>query len=114
MATSSSTLSTFDQFYDFSLNIGADQYEVVYSFFKSYTNSTTTADSFTSLLFAIANRTEINVLDLLDTFKSANGDSIKVSLTMAYYLNSINDKTVMFGVNNILAPNNLVQRNIVQ
>lgn len=109
-----STVSTFDQFYDFKLNVGADQYEVVYSFFKAYTNSTNTAQSFTSTLFAIADKTDINVLDLLETFKTASGDSIKVSLTMAYYLNSINDKTVMYGVNNLLAPNNLVQRNIVQ
>jgi hypothetical protein len=113
MATDS-TVSTFDQFYDFKLNVGADQYEVVYSFFQAYTNSVKTAQSFTSTLFAIADKTDINVLDLLETFKTAGGDSIKVSLTMAYYLNSINDKTVMYGVNNLLSPNNLVQRNIVQ
>jgi hypothetical protein len=108
------TVATFDQFYDLKLNVGANQYEVVYSFFKAYTNSETTANSFTATLFEIANKTQINVLDLLETFQTSGGDAIKVSLTMAYYLNSVNNKTVMFGVNNLVTPNNLVQRNIVQ
>jgi|TARA_R110000868_G_scaffold399579_1_gene673411 hypothetical protein len=106
------TVKIFDQFYNLNLVVNADQYEIVYSFFKEYTSSIATAQSFTTTLFLIANQTQSNVLELLQTFEGS--DKLKVSLTMAYYLNSVSNKTVMFGVNNILVPNNTVQRNILQ
>ena len=107
-----STVKIFDQFYNLDLVVNADQYEIVYSFFKGYTSSIATAQSFTTTLFLIANQTQSNVLELLQTFEGS--DKLKVSLTMAYYLNSVSNKTVMFGVNNVLVPNNTVQRNILQ
>jgi hypothetical protein len=106
------TVKIFDQFYNLNLVVNADQYEIVYSFFKEYTSSIATAQSFTTTLFLIANQTQSNVLELLQTFDGS--DKLKVSLTMAYYLNSVSNKTVMFGVNNVLVPNNTVQRNILQ
>ena len=106
------TVKIFDQFYNLNLVVNADQYEIVYSFFKGYTSSIATAQSFTTTLFLIANQTQSNVLELLQTFEGS--DKLKVSLTMAYYLNSVSNKTVMFGVNNVLVPNNTVQRNILQ
>lgn len=106
------TVKIFDQFYNLNLVVNADQYEILYSFFKEYTSSIATAQSFTTTLFLIANQTQSNVLELLQTFEGS--DKLKVSLTMAYYLNSVSNKTVMFGVNNILVPNNTVQRNILQ
>lgn len=106
------TVKIFDAFYDLNLVVNADQYEVVWSYFKQYTSSDVVAKSFTQTLFRIANETQINVLDLLQTFEGS--DSMKVTLTMAYYLNSVSNKTVMFGVNNLIVPNNTVQRNIVQ
>jgi hypothetical protein len=106
------TVKIFDQFYNLDLVVNADQYEIVYSFFKEYTSSIATAQSFTTTLFLIANQTQSNVLELLQTFEGS--DKLKVSLTMAYYLNSVSNKTVMFGVNNVLVPNNTVQRNILQ
>jgi hypothetical protein len=106
------TVKIFDQFYNLNLVVNSDQYEIVYSFFKGYTSSIATAQSFTTTLFLIANQTQSNVLELLQTFEGS--DKLKVSLTMAYYLNSVSNKTVMFGVNNVLVPNNTVQRNILQ
>jgi hypothetical protein len=106
------TARVFDQFYEIDIQINPDQYEIVYSFFIQYCDTTLSAASFTSSLFLISSKTGVNVLDLLDTFET--GDALKVNLTMAYYLNTISNKTVMFGVNNVIAPNNLVQRNIIQ
>jgi hypothetical protein len=106
------TVKIFDQFYNLDLVVNADQYEIVYSFFKGYTSSIATAQSFTTTLFLIANQTQSNLLEILQTFECS--DKLKVSLTMAYYLNSVSNKTVMFGVNNVLVPNNTVQRNILQ
>ena len=106
------TVKVFDQFYNLNLQINANEYEVVYSFFQQYCNSDASAASFTSTLFLISNQTGVNVLELLSTFNDS--DALKVSLTMAYYLNNVSNKTAMFGVNNVIAPNNTVQRNIVQ
>lgn len=106
------TVRVFDQFYDLDLVVNADQYEIVYSFFKNYTSSIATAKSFTQTLFRIANETQVNVLDLLKTFEGS--DKLKITLTMAYYLNNISNQTILFGVNNVVVPNETVQRNIIQ
>ena len=106
------TVKVFDQFYNLDLVVNADQYEIVYSFFKNYTSNISTAKSFTQTLFRIANETQINVLDLLKTFQGS--DKMKITLTMAYYLNNVSNQTVLFGVNNVVVPNEIVQRNIVQ
>jgi hypothetical protein len=106
------TVKVFDQFYNLDLVVNADQYEIVYSFFKNYTVNISTAKSFTQTLFRIANETQINVLDLLKTFQGS--DKMKITLTMAYYLNNVSNQTVLFGVNNVVVPNEIVQRNIIQ
>lgn len=111
-----STVRIFDQFYDLDLIVNADQYDVVNAFFTGYTSSAAAARAFTQTLFRIANETQTNVLDLLQTFQQPGeqADKLKVSLTMAYYLNETSNKTVMFGVNPVIAPNQNIQRNIVQ
>jgi hypothetical protein len=106
------TVLVFDEFYNLNIPISAAQYEIVYSYFVNYCHSAATAAAFTTTLFVIASQTQSNVLDLLETF--GKEDALKVSLTMAYYLNNLSNKTAMFGVNNIITPNNVVQRNIVQ
>lgn len=105
------TVRIFDQFYNLDLVVNADQYELVLSFFRQYSNEAT-ARAFAQTLFRIANDLQEDVLDLLATFEGA--DALQVNLTMAYYLNSSSNRTVMFGVSNVLTPVNAVQRNVVQ
>lgn len=92
--------------------MSANEYDIVQSFFKNYTDSIDVANNFTETLFRISNETGIDVLTLLDTFQAE--DTMKVTLTMAYYLNTFSDKTVLFGISNILTPNRSAQRNIIQ
>lgn len=107
------TVKIFDQFYNTPLVVNGNEYDIVYSFFKQYTSEIKTAKSFTETLFRISNITNQDVLTLLQTFEA--GDKMKVALTMAYYLNTVNStKAVMFGVANLLAPAILIQRNIVE
>ena len=106
------TVKIFDQFYDLDLVVDASEYEVVQSFFDGYTTDKNVSKSFSETLFRISNLTQIPVLDLLQSFQGS--DAMKVNLTMAYYLNSVSNKTTMFGVMNVMAPNNVVSRNIVQ
>lgn len=106
------TVRIFNEFYNLNLVVSANEYEIVKSFFDGYTTSRSVAASFTENLFRISNQTGIDVLTLLDSFKAE--DSMKVTLTMAYYLNSFSNRTVLFGVNSVITSNQPVQRNIVQ
>jgi hypothetical protein len=107
-----STIRIFNEFYNVKLSVSANEYEIVNSFFRSYTSDEKVAVSYTEILFRISNETDIDVLTLLDSFQTS--DSMKITLTMAYYLNSLSDKTVLYGINNIILPNQVVQRNIIQ
>jgi hypothetical protein len=105
------TVKIFNQFYNLDTVVTADQYDLVYSYFKNLTPSQASAQAFTENLFRVANETQIDAIDLLQTFK---GDKLTMSLTMAYYLNSLSNKTVLYGINEIATPNNNVARNIIQ
>jgi hypothetical protein len=112
--TSDITTQIYDAFYDLQIEPPAGQYEIVNSFFNQYCSDQRTSEAFTVNLFRVALLTGTDVLSLLDTFRGAK-DNMQITLTMAYYLNSINPhKAVMLGVNNLLVPVNSVQRNIVQ
>lgn len=104
------TVKVFDEFYNLDLVVSAEEYEIVYSYFRGYLSNDSTAKNFTEILFRISNITQIPVLELLQTFQTGNNPSI--SRTLAYFLNSVSNKVVLFGVNNTVAPNQLVGRNI--
>lgn len=105
------TVKIFDAFYELDLVVNASEYEIVYSFFLANFSNEKAAKSFTQNLFRIANITQISVIDLLQSFEGS--DKLKISLTMAYYLNSVSNKTILYGVNNDLAPNNTTVRNVI-
>lgn len=105
------TVKIFDQFYNLDLVVGANEYELVLSFFRGVTSDETVARTFTETLFRISNVTQVPVLDLLQSFDS--NEKLKVNLTIAYYLNSISNKTVLYGVNQVRAPNPTVARNVL-
>jgi hypothetical protein len=107
-----STLRVFNTFYNLNLVVNAEEYEVVRSYFRSKTTSEKTAGAYTENLFRISNQTDIPVLTLLESFQQ--GDEMTITALMAYFLNSFSDKTVMYGVNNVIAPNNNIARNVVQ
>lgn len=107
------TVKIFNSFYDIDLAVNANEFEIVNSFFSEKITDSKLAKSLTESIFKISTITNINSLELLKTFES--NDQLSILVNMAYYLNSINDnKTVMYGVNSLLAPNEKVQRNIVQ
>lgn len=106
------TVKVFNNFYNIDMTVSANEYDIVYSYFSEKTNSLTTAKTFTETLFRISAETKVNVLELLSEFQGL--DKMKIALTLAYYLNTLSEtKTVLYGVNNILAPNEKVQRNII-
>jgi hypothetical protein len=105
------TVRVFDEFYDIDMSVSANEYEVVASFFREYCSNVKTASSFTETLFRVSALSGVPIMELLDSFRGE--DSMKITLTMAYYLNSLGNKTVMYGISNMLPPNQLAQRNVV-
>jgi hypothetical protein len=107
------TVKIFDQFYNLELFIDSYQYDIVHAFFAERCSNESIAGAYTETLFKISTLTGIPVQTLLDTFRSQN--SMKITATMAYYLNSVGtNKTLIYGISNLPAPVNSVQRNIVQ
>lgn len=105
------TVKIFDEFYNLNLVVSASEYEIVNSYFLEYLKDEKTAKSFSDVLFRISNLTQIPVLELLESFQNGNNPSI--SRTLAYYLNSVSNKTVLFGVENAVAPNVGSARNVI-
>lgn len=109
--TIDNTVKIFDGFYQQDLIVNANEYDVVYSFFRNYASTDTIAKNFTTFLFVISQGTGIPVISLLDDIQGKTG--LQVNATIAYYLNSIKNKVVLYGVAEQPVPNLVVQRNIV-
>lgn len=106
-----SIVSQFDLAYDNTAPIGAAEYDIVHSYFKSVSDSETIATNFTTFLFRIAAMTGYPVISLLDEIKGKSG--LEMNAIMAYYLNSIKSKATLYGVSSAPQPNQAIQRNIV-
>lgn len=106
-----STVKIYDSFYNFDLVVEANQYDLIYSYFYEISKSVNIAKNFTTIIFRISNLTSTNPLDLLDELR--NTTQFNANSLLTYYLNSIQNKSVLYGINLIVDPNLQVQRNIV-
>ena len=106
------TVEIFDHFYNYSANIPSMEYDVVLSFFKSVFNTAEAAENFTVSLFRIAEETNTSALTLLQTFEGQN--SVQLTVTMAYYLNSLRSPATLLGVLAPTVPNYYTARNVRQ
>jgi hypothetical protein len=105
------TVRVFDSFYNFDININANEYEIVRSYFVSVTDKADIAENFTTMLFRISSITGENALTLLGYIQGTS--KLETTALMAYYLNSLKSKTTMYGVGATPTPNENVQRNVV-
>jgi hypothetical protein len=101
----------FDSFYDYDVNIPAEEYDVVHTYFLSVMTTRQAAGNFTVSLFRVAQDTGINPLTLLKEFQGLNGVSLSASL--AYYLNSIRSRATLLGVGTPVTPNFYQARNVL-
>ena len=101
----------FDNFYDYDVNIPADEYDVVHTYFLSVMSTRQAAGNFTVSLFRVAQDTGINPLTLLKEFQGLNGMNLSASL--AYYLNSIRSRATLLGVGTAVTPNFYQARNVL-
>ena len=101
----------FDTFYSYDVNIPAEEYDVVHTYFLSVMTTRQAAGNFTVSLFRVAQDTGINPLTLLKEFQGLNG--INLSASLAYYLNSIRSRATLLGVGTPVTPNFYQARNVL-
>jgi pyruvate/2-oxoacid:ferredoxin oxidoreductase alpha subunit len=105
------TVRVFDQFYEFDIEVDANEFDVVNSYFGSVFNSKPIAKNFTTTLFRIANETRVPVLTLLDEIRGL--DNIALTATLAYYINGMRSPSTLLGVNEPVTPNFYTARNVL-
>lgn len=105
------TVRVFDDFYNFAVDVDANEYDTVNSYFESVFTSNQTALNFTTTLFRIADQTGVPVLTLLDQIQDQ--DQIQLNATLAYYLNGLRSPTTLVGINEPVVPNYYTARNVL-
>ena len=108
------TVRIFDQFYNYSANIPAQEYDAVLSYFKSVVTTVLAAENFTSSLFRVAEETNQNVMTLLQTFQQGGQSAPEITILLAYYLNSVRSPATLLGVLTPTQPNFYAARNVRQ
>ena len=106
------TVQIFDQFYNYSANVPAMEYDIVLSYFRSVFTTAQAAENFATSLFRVAEESETPVLTLLQSMEGQN--AIQLTISMAYYLNSIRSPATLLGVLQPTTPNFYTARNVRQ
>ena len=105
------TVRIYDEFYGFQVDINANDYDAVFSYFRSVYKTDEAAGNFTATIFRIANEQNISALTLLEQIKT-NTQGDQVDATIAYYLNSLRSATTLVGIAAPTQPNFYAARNI--
>lgn len=105
-----STVKIFDEFYAYSANVPAQEYDAVYSYFKSVFDNLNAAGNFTVTLFRISEQSDIPVMTLLQQIQGQSQPEL--TLTLSYYLNNNRSSTTLLGLNTATTPNFYVARNV--
>ena len=106
------TVRIFDQFYNYDANIPAAEFDAVLSYFRSVFKTDAAAQNMTSSLFRVAEFSDTNALDLLQTFQENGSSEPQVTILMAYYLNTIRSPSTLLGVLSPSTPNFYTARNV--
>lgn len=105
------TVRIFDNFYNFGLDVPADEYDSVNSFFESIFIDQEAAQNLTTTFFRIAKETGTSVMTLLEQVQGQS--AIEVTASLAYYLNGLRSPSTLIGVNVPVTPNYYTARNVV-
>jgi hypothetical protein len=106
------TVKIFDQFYAYEASVPQLQYDAVYSYFRSVFGTEEAAGNFTVTIFRISEVSAIPVMTLLQEFYGQSQPEL--TLTLAYYLNSVRSSSTLLGVNAATQPNFYAARNVRQ
>ena len=105
------TARIFDDFDNVVLEVDANEYDVVNSYFESIFSNKEDAANLTNTFFRISQETGVSVQILLN--QVAGQTSMQVTSTMAYYLNGLRSPSTLLGVSNPVTPNFYTARNVL-
>ena len=105
------TVRVFDNFYNFSVEVDSNEYDVVNSYFKSVFKNNQIAQNFSTTLFRIAQETETPVLVLLEQIQGQT--RVEMTATLAYYLNGLRSPATLLGINSPVIPTFWAARNVI-
>ena len=106
------TVQIFDRFYGYEQTVPVAAYDAVLSYFRSVFTTTLAAENFTTALFRVAEESDTSALTLLQSMEGQN--SVQLTISMAYYLNSIRSPATLLGVLTPTTPNFYTARNVRQ
>lgn len=104
------SVKIFDDFYGYSADVPAQEYDAVYSYFRSVFGTKEAAGNMTVTLFRVSEESQIPVLDLLAQMQGRTGPEI--TITLAYYLNNLRSPATLLGLNSPVVPNYYAARNV--
>jgi pyruvate/2-oxoacid:ferredoxin oxidoreductase alpha subunit len=104
------SVRVFDSFYNFDVDVPVNEYDVVFSFFKSVFTTAQAAGNFTVTLFRISQENNTPVLALLQELEGQN--QIQITATLAYYLNNLRSPATLLGYSVPVTPNFYAARNV--
>ena len=104
------TVQIVDKFYGYQQTVSVDEYDAVLSYFKSVMATEEQAKNFAVSVFRVAQLSNTPVMSVLQQFYGKSAPQITV--TMAYYLNSIRSASTLLGINVPTQPNLYVARNV--
>lgn len=104
------TVKIFDQFYAYETTVSGEEYDAVYSYFRSQFGDSVAAGNFTVTLFRVAEASGESVMNLLYQIEGLTGPEL--TLTLAYYLNALRSPATLLGLNTPTQPNFYAARNV--
>ena len=104
------TVRIIDQFYSVEIDVDANLYDIVLSFFKTVSGDTLAAKNFTYNLFQISKDSGLAVQEILDELRGL--DQGQITARLLYYLNNFRSNSTLLGISATVTPNYYAARNI--
>lgn len=104
------TVRLFSQFYETDMVVSSSDYDTVIGYLLGVCSSRSIAENLAVSIFKIAKDYDFSVQDILAQIQGQ--DRLKLTVTLAYYLNSIRNASTYLGVGSPISPNQYTARNI--
>jgi hypothetical protein len=106
------TVRIYDEFYNYSEDVPAAEYDIVNSYFKSVFATAEQAENFTVAIFRVAQESGDSAISIVQQIQGVTGPELTASL--CYYLNSVRSRATLLGILQPAVPNYWTARNVRQ